>query len=32
VAKCERMRRAHQPPLENLIWRAKRQWRKWFPE
>jgi hypothetical protein len=21
-----------QGPLENLLWRAKRQWRKWFPE
>jgi hypothetical protein len=21
-----------QNPLENLLWRAKRQWRKWFPE
>jgi hypothetical protein len=20
-----------QGPLENLLWRAKRQWRKWFP-
>jgi hypothetical protein len=21
-----------QPPLENLIWRANRQWHRWFPE
>jgi hypothetical protein len=21
-----------QSPLDNLLWRAKRQWRKWFPE
>jgi hypothetical protein len=19
-------------PIDNLVWRAKRQWRKWFPE
>jgi hypothetical protein len=24
--------RAEQSPLANLLWRAKRQWRKWFPE
>jgi hypothetical protein len=24
-------RRVPQTPLENLQWRAKRQWRKWFP-
>jgi hypothetical protein len=23
---------AEQGPLENLLWRAKRPWRKWFPE
>jgi hypothetical protein len=23
--------RQEQSPLENLVWRAKRQWRKWFP-
>ncbi len=22
---------AEQTPLDNLFWRAKRQWRKWFP-
>jgi hypothetical protein len=25
-------RRLYQPPLENLLWRAKRQWHRWFPE
>ena len=24
--------RLEQTPLENLLWRAKRQWRRWFPE
>jgi hypothetical protein len=24
-------KRVDQGPLENLLWRAKRQWRKWFP-
>jgi hypothetical protein len=24
--------REEQTPLDNLIWRAKRQWRTWFPE
>src|SRR5262249_14859791 len=27
-----RGRRVDQSPLDNLLWRAKRQWRKWFPE
>jgi hypothetical protein len=26
--RCER---EPQPPLDNLLWRARRQWRKWFP-
>jgi hypothetical protein len=26
------MTRVPQPFLDNLLWRAKRQWRKWFPE
>jgi hypothetical protein len=21
-----------QSPLDNFLWRAKRQWQKWFPE
>jgi hypothetical protein len=25
-------RRTTQGPLDNLLWRAKRQWRCWFPE
>jgi hypothetical protein len=25
-------RRTTQGPLENLLWRAKRQWYRWFPE
>jgi hypothetical protein len=25
-------RRLTQGPLDNLLWRAKRQWRRWFPE
>jgi hypothetical protein len=24
-------RRLYQPPLDNLLWRAKRQWHRWFP-
>jgi hypothetical protein len=24
-------KRLEQSPLDNLIWRAKRQWRRWFP-
>jgi hypothetical protein len=24
--------RRPQNPLDNLLWRAKRQWRRWFPE
>jgi hypothetical protein len=24
--------RIEQTPLDNLLWRAKRQWRKWFPD
>jgi hypothetical protein len=24
--------RIEKGPLDNLLWRAKRQWRKWFPE
>jgi hypothetical protein len=24
--------REEQSPLDNLLWRAKRQWRRWFPE
>jgi hypothetical protein len=24
--------RQDQSPLDNLLWRAKRQWRRWFPE
>jgi hypothetical protein len=24
--------REPQGPLDNLLWRAKRQWRRWFPE
>jgi hypothetical protein len=24
--------RTTQGPLDNLLWRAKRQWRCWFPE
>jgi hypothetical protein len=24
------LRRVEQSPLENLLWRAKRQWRRWF--
>jgi hypothetical protein len=24
--------RIEQSPIDNLLWRAKRQWRKWFPE
>jgi hypothetical protein len=27
-----RDRRVEQSSLDNLLWRAKRQWRKWFPE
>jgi hypothetical protein len=27
----ELVERVEQSPLDNLIWRAKRQWRKWFP-
>jgi hypothetical protein len=26
------MSRREQGPLDNLLWRAKRQWRRWFPE
>jgi hypothetical protein len=37
---AQRIRRAwfrgwtkiEQSPLDNLLWRAKRQWRRWFPE
>jgi hypothetical protein len=25
-------RRVHQSPLQNVVWRAERLWRKWFPE
>jgi hypothetical protein len=25
-------RRTTQGPLDNLLWRLKRQWRRWFPE
>jgi hypothetical protein len=25
-------KRVHQGPLDNLLWRAKRHWRRWFPE
>jgi hypothetical protein len=25
-------RRMTQGPLDNFLWRAKRQWRRWFPE
>jgi hypothetical protein len=25
-------RRVDQGPLDNLLWRIQRQWRKWFPE
>jgi hypothetical protein len=25
------MEKVAQSPLDNLLWRAKRQWRKWFP-
>jgi hypothetical protein len=25
-------KRIAQHPLENLLWRAKRQWQRWFPE
>jgi hypothetical protein len=25
------VRRPDQAPLENLVWRAKRQWHRWFP-
>jgi hypothetical protein len=25
-------RRLTQGPLDNLVWRAKRQWHRWFPE
>ncbi len=25
-------RRTYQPPLDNYVWRVKRQWRRWFPE
>jgi hypothetical protein len=25
-------RRVTQGPFDNLLWRAKRQWRRWFPE
>jgi hypothetical protein len=27
----DQAQRVKQSPLENLVWRAKRQWRKWFP-
>jgi hypothetical protein len=26
------MHRVPRSPLDNLLWRAKRQWRKWFPK
>jgi hypothetical protein len=29
---CEPTQRVEQGPLDNLLWRAKRQWRRWFPE
>jgi hypothetical protein len=25
-------RRATEGPLDNLLWRAQRQWHRWFPE
>ena len=25
------LKKVQQPPLDNLLWRAKRLWRKWFP-
>ena len=28
----EHTRKKVQSPLANLLWRAKRQWRKWYPE
>jgi hypothetical protein len=28
----EGVKRLDQAPLENIVWRAKRQWQKWFPE
>jgi hypothetical protein len=29
---CYSLDRQEQGPLDNLLWRAKRQWRRWFPE
>jgi hypothetical protein len=26
------LKRVPQSPLDNLVWRVERQWRKWFPE
>jgi len=31
-AKYSPVRRVDQGPLDRLLWRAKRQWRRWFPE
>ena len=28
----EQTRKWNQSPLDNLLWRLKRQWRRWFPE
>jgi hypothetical protein len=29
---CSENVRISQGPLDNLLWRAKRQWHRWFPE
>jgi hypothetical protein len=29
---CHGAKRIQQSPIESLIWRAERQWRRWFPE
>jgi hypothetical protein len=30
VGAGESVEKVEQSPLENLVWRARRQWRKWF--
>jgi hypothetical protein len=31
-ATCRPLRSGNQSVFDNLLWRAKRQWRRWFPE
>jgi hypothetical protein len=31
-ASCWNLDSPKQSPFDNLVWRAERQWRKWFPE